>query len=306
MPSGQRARTGSWFPVPVDAERGSRTAVLVCQGRAAAHGRIAPDRFADPLAMTLLRDEERVAVQRVRDGAEPTELRGRIEYGMVSACAEIVVPRTVAIDEAIRERPVPQVVILGAGLDDRAWRMPELTDVDVFEVDHPASQRDKQSRIGDRPPRARSLRFVPVDLGRDRLDAALGPAGHRADVPTTWIWEGVVPYLRRAEVADTVTALGGLSAPGSRLVVTYQSPSMAASLGQVAVRAMAALARQRSLWADEPRRSAWTPAAMAELLATYGFHVIRNDDLLEFAHALPMTVRVSRSLKAARLAVADV
>jgi hypothetical protein len=47
----------------VDADRASRTAVLVCQGRAAAHGRIAAGRFADPVAMALLRDSERVAVR---------------------------------------------------------------------------------------------------------------------------------------------------------------------------------------------------------------------------------------------------
>jgi methyltransferase (TIGR00027 family) len=277
----------------------------MCQGRAAAHGRIAPDRFADPYAMTLLREDERVAVQWVRDGTEPKELRERIGYGMVGACAEVAVPRTVAIDDAVRARPVPQVVILGAGLDDRAWRIRELIDVDVFEVDHPASQRDKQSRIGDLPPRARSVRFVPVDFGRDRLDSALASAGHRADGATTWIWEGVVPYLRRAEVARTVEAVSALSAPGSRLVVNYQSPALSATLGQWMVRALAALARQRSLWADEPRRSAWTAPAMAKLLATYGFHVTRDEDLLAFAQALPMEVRVSRSLKAARLAVAD-
>lgn len=277
----------------------------MCQGRAAAHGRIATDRYADPVALTLLRDDERVAVQRVRDGAEPKGLRARIEYGMVWACAEVVVPRTVAIDDAVRARPATQVVILGAGLDDRAWRLDELADVDVFEVDHPASQRDKRGRVGDLPPRARSVRFVPVDFGRDRLDTALVAAGHRADKATTWIWEGVVPYLSRAQVARTVEAVRALSAPGSRLVVNYQAPSLSAFLGLRLVRALAALTRQRSLWADEPLRSAWTPRAMAGLLATYGFQVISDDDLLAFAYALPMPVRVSRSLKAARLAVAD-
>ncbi|HEV8526766.1 MAG TPA: SAM-dependent methyltransferase, partial [Actinomycetes bacterium] len=43
--------------------RASRTAVLVCQGRAAADGLIAPGRFADPTAMPLLRPDERAAVQ---------------------------------------------------------------------------------------------------------------------------------------------------------------------------------------------------------------------------------------------------
>ena len=43
---------------------------------------------------------------------------------------------------------------------------------EVFEVDHPASQRDKRGRIGDLPPLVKSLRYVPVDFTRDRLDPA--------------------------------------------------------------------------------------------------------------------------------------
>jgi len=74
----------------------SRTSVLVCQGRAAAHGRIAPERFADPVAMPLLRPAERACVQLVRDAAVPTQWRQRVDYETVRAFAELMVPRTVA------------------------------------------------------------------------------------------------------------------------------------------------------------------------------------------------------------------
>src|SRR5580693_3657243 len=49
--------------------------------------------------------------------------------------------RTLAIDAELRAaigRGAAQVVILGAGLDGRAWRMPELAQASLFEVDHPA------------------------------------------------------------------------------------------------------------------------------------------------------------------------
>jgi methyltransferase (TIGR00027 family) len=289
----------------MEADRASRTAVLVCQGRAAAHGRFAEGRFADPVALTLLREDERAAVRRVRDGVPPKGWRERVEIEMVRAAAQAIVPRTVAIDDAVRARLAAQLVIVGAGLDDRAWRMPELTDVEVFEVDHPASQRDKRRRIADLEPLAKSVRFVPVDLARDRLDTALASAGHRPGEPTTWIWEGVVPYLRRAEVAATVEAISGLSAAGSRLIVNYQSPALAAAAGRLAARGISALARQRSLWADEPRRSTWTPEAMSELLAGHGFGVDRDDDLLAVAEALGTPVSISRSLRTGRVAIAD-
>jgi methyltransferase (TIGR00027 family) len=289
----------------VDADRASRTAVLVCQGRAAAQGRLGEGRFDDPVAWTLLRGEERVVVERVRSAAAPPGWRARTDFEMVRASADVAVPRTIAIDDAIRARLMPQLVIIGAGLDGRAWRIPELADVDVFEMDHPASQRDKRHRVGDLRPLARSLRYVPIDFTRDRFDDALASAGHRPGTATTWIWEGVVPYLTRSEVAATVRSVGSLSAPGSRLVVNYQSPSLLAALGRLAARAMTTVARQRSPWADEPRRSSWTPTAMSQLLSRNSFRVIRDDDLLSLAEDLRVPVRQRRSLHSGRVAVAD-
>ena len=286
-------------------ERASRTAVLVCQGRAAADGRIASGRFSDSLAMQLLRDEERAAVRSVREGVPPRRWSERVEFEMVRASAEVMVARTVAIDDALCARPAPQLVVLGAGLDDRAWRMEELADVDVFEVDHPASQRDKRSRLGDLQPLARSVRFVSVDFTRDRLDTALAAAGHRLNEATVWIWEGVVPYLSRDEVASTVQAISATSEAGSRLVVNYQTPSLAAALGRVVARAMTTIARRRSPWADEPRRSSWRPAAMSDLLTSHGFRIDRDDDLLTVAVNLSVPARQRRSLQNGRVVIAD-
>jgi methyltransferase (TIGR00027 family) len=289
----------------MQAQRASQTAVLVCQGRAAAHERVAPGRFADPTAMALLRADERVPVEQVRAGTAPKGWGERVPFEMVRASAEIMVPRTIAIDDAVRERGAPQSVILGAGLDGRAWRMAELADVDVFEVDHPASQQDKRERLGDLAPLARTLHYVPVDFTHDRLGAALDAAGHQPATPTTWVWEGVVPYLSRTDVNDTAAAISGRSAPGSRLVVNYQSPAMSAAGGRLVARAMTALAGRSSPWAGEPRRSSWTPAAMRELLPGHGLTVIRDDDLLDLAERLLVPTRQRRSLRTGRVAVAD-
>ncbi|MEX5632512.1 class I SAM-dependent methyltransferase [Parafrankia sp. FMc2] len=287
---------------------GSRTAVLVCQGRAAADGLASPGRFADPVAVELLRDDERRPVEQVRARTPPSAWLERIEYESVRACAAIAVPRTVAIDDAVRHHPGAQVVIVGAGLDTRAWRLPELADRAVFEVDHPASQRDKRERVARLPEltrRARPVRFVPVDLARDRLAAALAAAGHRRDLPTTWIWEGVVPYLTRAEVERTTAALAALSAPGSRLIVNYQARRPAIAVGQLISRAAYLVAGRRSMWANEPWRSLWTATAMANLLRRHGFTVGSDDDLLAVATRLPASTARRASLRSGRVAVAD-
>jgi methyltransferase (TIGR00027 family) len=278
---------------------------MVCQGRAAADGRIAPGVFADPVALPMLRPDERVPVEQVRSGTVPGS-RGRIAYETVLATAEIMVPRTVAIDAAVRAAGTAQVVVLGAGLDGRAWRMPELAAATVYEVDHPASQQDKRRRVAELVPLAAALHWVPVDFSRDRLGEALEVAGHAAGTPTTWLWEGVVPYLTRAEVEATVAAVAERSARGSALVVNYQQPGAAAAAGRLFARAMLLLARTRSPWRDEPRRSAWTARTMGELLARHGFTVSSDEDMLTIAGRLPMAVHRRVSLRNGRVAVAVV
>ncbi|MET8084599.1 class I SAM-dependent methyltransferase [Micromonospora sp. NPDC005237] len=281
----------------------SRTAVLVCQGRAAADGLIAAGRFADPTAMRLLRADEGEAVRWVRDAAVPRPWRQRVDYETVRANAEMIVPRTVAIDDAVRARLNPQVVILGAGLDGRAWRMPELADKTVFEVDQPSSQRDKRERAAGLP--GTPPTFVAVDFGRGRLAEALAAAGHHSSEPTTWIWEGVVPYLSTAEVSATVAALAGCSAPTSRLIVNFQLPGTSVTLGRFVARLLMASTGRRSVWANEPWRSTWTPAAMAALLAHHGFTVTGDHALLDTARTLAVPIRHATSLAHSRVMVAD-
>lgn len=60
----------------------SRTAVLVCQARAVAHGRLAPGRFDDPVALPLLRPDERAPV-------EAPSLRGRVGRVLARAMARV-------------------------------------------------------------------------------------------------------------------------------------------------------------------------------------------------------------------------
>jgi len=244
-------------------------------GRAAAHEATSAARFSDPTALALLPEEARERVRRVRAGEVPKDWRGRIRYEHLRRLAQMMVARTVAIDDAVREAKAPQLVILGAGLDGRAWRMPELGEAVVYEVDHPDSQRVKRERAASLTPLARELRFVPVDFTRDRLGDALAAAGHDAALPTTWIWEGVVMYLERADIAATLDALRARSAPGSRLLVSYHSPAFALLLGALLVRRL-----------GEPFRSHFRPDEFRALLARHGFSVLRDESLPELGPAI--------------------
>src|SRR4051812_14609695 len=175
---------------------GSQTAIWVCMARAYAHGRTIA-RFSDPTALALLPDDARAKVEQVRAG---TPLQDPAEGMMLEARTPMMIARTIEIDDAIRAAAHPQVVILGAGLDGRAWRMPELHDAIVYEVDHPDTQREKRARVAALTQMAREVRFAAVDFTRDSLGDALAAAGHDVARLTTWIWEGVVMYLTLAEI----------------------------------------------------------------------------------------------------------
>lgn len=293
----------------MESGRASRTSVFVCQGRAAADGRLAVGTFADPVAAQLLTSDELAPVDVVRAGSRPPDGRQRFVVESVRACAEVVMPRTVLVDRAVTAalggEPDSQVVLVGAGLDGRPWRLAALRDVPVFSVDHPASQADTRRRaavaalepLGD-------LRFVPVDLTAVPLGPALGAAGHDRARTTVWVWEGVVPYLTRAQVSATVDAITRASAPGSTLVVTCQVPSITASLGRRMTGLVTRLSRVESPLSDEPWKSTWRPARFAELMASLGWRVMDDESLLDAAHRIGSPTGRSRSLANGRVLTA--
>jgi methyltransferase (TIGR00027 family) len=275
--------------------RASQTAVLVCMARAAAHGMTSVASFSDPTALWLLPDAERQRVESLRQGVEPQGWRARQERVFLEKRSKMMVARTVAIDEAVRSAAAPQLVILGAGLDGRAWRMPELGDVVVFEVDHPDSQREKRERAARLTPTAREIRFVPVDFRAGTLDVALSAAGHDPLRPTTWIWEGVVMYLKLADIEATLAALAARSAPGSRLVVVYHSSAALLWLVGLVLRRI-----------GEPLRSVFSATEMRALLAKYTFDVVRDEALPLIGARLSSDVaQATRIMKHMRIATAE-
>ena len=265
----------------------SQTAVLVCIGRALS---------GDPTAEALLPPAARAQVKSARANVKPRNIRARIQREHLRRLAQMMKVRTAAIDEAVRAHETPQLVILGAGLDRRAWRMPELAGTTVFEVDHPDSQRAKRERAAALTRAAKDVRFVAVDFTRDSLDTALAAAGHDPARPTTWIWEGVVMYLAPRDIEATLGMIEQRSAPGSRLVLAYHAPKLFVRALGVYLRAI-----------GEPLRSAYTPDAMRALLARYGFDVVSDGSLVELGPRFggqPAT-GFARYIDHLRIAIAD-
>ena len=183
--------------------------------------------------------------------------------------------RTSAIDSAVRDAiaaGAKQLVILGAGYDGRAWRLPELSGLKVFEVDHPVTQTDKRARLAELPSPFGVVSFVPVDFERDSLGIALDRAGHDSSSPTCWIWEGVIMYLTRDAMRGTLAAIGSRSAPGSTLIVNYHT----------AHRRLFARLMFRLI--GEPQISAWTREEMADDLRAVGFEVREDSGMADWNH----------------------
>lgn len=125
--------------------------------------------------------------------------------------------------EAAIQQGAQQYVILGAGLDTFAFRRPDLLkQLEVFEVDRPATQNDKQQRIArlgwEIPPQ---LHFVPVDFSKDNLETALRESGYQPQKTSFFSWLGVTLYLTRQAVFETLQSIATIASPGSVIIFDY-------------------------------------------------------------------------------------
>jgi methyltransferase (TIGR00027 family) len=116
-----------------------------------------------------------------------------------------------------------QVVILGAGLDSRAYRGDLLQrGVKTFEVDHPATQASKVERLkkvlGTIPAH---VAYVPIDFNDETLDKLLA-CGFDRSLKTLFIWEGVTYYLDAEAVEATLAWVRANAAPSSAIIFDYQ------------------------------------------------------------------------------------
>jgi len=178
------------------------------------------------------------------------------------------------IDERLSD-PVNEfdtVVVLGAGLDTRGYRIARHSDLPVFEVDQQVNVERKsavvQRVLGEAPA---SVHLVPVDFERDELMSVLGAHGHRADARTFFIWEGVTQYLTPEAVRATLAQLSD-AATGSRLIFTYIRQDFIDGTQRYGADAVYRRFRQRSqVW-----KSGLVPEAVGELLAGFGWRLVEQ------------------------------
>jgi len=217
------------------------------------------------------------------------QLMRRAALGLVDHLAL----RTWLIDQALKQAlhdGIEQVVLLGAGLDARAYRIDETQDAVVFEVDHPSTQRYKQRHAQGLSPRARELRYAACDFQEVSLEQALTGAGFDRKRKSAWIWEGVTMYLAPSAVMHTLDTVKMLTHPGSVLVASYVTPKLSSrgyALSRLGVLALSAIA--------EPLQCTLDSETLAQELHGRSFEVLSDK--------LPLDVSKQLGISTALLAV---
>jgi methyltransferase (TIGR00027 family) len=251
----------------------SHTAALVCLYRAIESRRPPATRlFDDPFAPRFLGWRFRTALHLARLPVIGAAMPWSLVDGHWSGPRRTVAVRTKYIDDCLVDalrHGAKQVVILGAGFDCRAYRIPAITQSRVFEVDHPATQVTKKRRLRTLPSQ---VTYVPIDFTAGTLDAVMRAAGYRLDVTTFFICEGVTHYLP-AETIDAVFRYVGQSAPGSELVFTYIHRGMLDGSAQFAG-ADNTLATVRR--AGEPYTFGFEPADLPSYLAARNLALVED------------------------------
>jgi methyltransferase (TIGR00027 family) len=237
-------------------------------------------RVADTLAARLIRPWQAAVVGLAPLRALLRALYARVLPGMyIFHCV-----RTRYFDELFAERiasGVRQFVILGAGLDSRAYRFAaELRGARVFEVDHPASSARKQRQLRRvLPALPAHVAFVALDFEIDVLSERLRGAGFDASLPTFFLWEGVTMYLSPEAVDATLAALTRC-APGSTLAFEY----LYADARETPERYFGAAEMTHYVAKrGEPYRFGLDPAQIDEFIAARGMRVVshrRSEDFV--------------------------
>jgi methyltransferase (TIGR00027 family) len=205
-------------------DRGSQTAEVMALFRALETLEPPRDRlFADVHAERFLRRAGRLLLLPARLKPIRRRIHRILDHKWPGARTSAVA-RTRLADDLLRDalrNGARQVLILGAGFDTRAYRLPEITTARVFEVDHPFTQAAKIRLISRRAAHPGGVTHVAVDFNRQTLDGALRGSGFDINARSFVLWEGVTNYLTEAAVDATLRAIAASVSAGSELFLTY-------------------------------------------------------------------------------------
>jgi methyltransferase (TIGR00027 family) len=228
----------------------------------------------DPWAQRLLPASGRVVAALARLPAVRRSLIAVTERQFRGGWASFLCRKRYIDDQLVNAVPkgVDAVVILGAGYDTRAYRLPEVAGIPVFEVDLPANIDRKAAEVrrcfGRIPP---DVALVPIDFETDDLPGCLARKGFDRGMRTFYVWEAVTQYLTEPAVRKTMEHLAG-AAPRSGLAFTYVRQDFLNGQSMYgAERAYKVYVEKHGLW-----KFGLHPEEVAGFLAEYGWREIEQ------------------------------
>lgn len=262
-------------------ESNSMTALVSAFARSYHAERVAGEKvFDDRIATLLLRPEEREGIARNMTGGISffnPGFSGDAEEALAWVVNHQLAPsplgRAAFAEGALKEavaHGARQYLILGAGLDSFALRQPTwAAKLEIFEIDLPASSRDKAARIaGAGLPMPENLRLLSADLSMPgALNALRNHPRFRAEAPAFVSLLGFSYYLCREDFAALIAQLRSLLPAGSRVAMDYPTVGDSGQMDRQ---------RQLAAGAGEGMRAAYAPDEMREMLSACGLKTLRD------------------------------
>jgi methyltransferase (TIGR00027 family) len=253
----------------------SATAMLVLKGVAF--------RSTDPRHSALVSERARAhALALIRAaGQHPRSGANIVDRAIVRIMETFTVPglslhyilRKRYIEDVLRDaiaHGFRQLIVVGAGLDTVGLRLQEeFPELRTIEVDHPATQAQKQRLLSQAKIPA-TVTFLPLDLTRSTLAQTLeGCDSFDGSRPTLFLAEAVFLYLDEEEVREALRAMRRV-APHSRIVFTFFGPRRR---GPINFQNARFIADWWLRWRGEPPRWAIDPESVKTFLESEGFSV---------------------------------
>ena len=204
---------------------------------------------------------------------------------------EHLIARTRFIDDLVKESAengIEQYVILGAGYDMRAHRLDLPASLKIFEVDQPAVQSKKISKLPKELSDLDNVNYVNVDFANQSVSERLIEAGFDQTKSSIFTLEGVTQYIAKDAFNSTLSEIAKL-AHGTQAIffLSYvdellnQNPEACFGNGYPNPAKKASLIQNlSSKAADEPWISFYSPKEMENTLSNNGFS-LKEDKVLK-------------------------
>lgn len=248
----------------------SQTAMLIASLRALSCYEIDPLIHGDDyMAEMFLPDEKRIPLK-------TTEYRPAIKKAIPDGLYEYVIARTKYFDELFLHclnLQIPQIVLLGAGFDSRAYRSKnQINHSCIYEVDTPATQEIKLQILKENDVQIHNnVKYIAADLEKNELFINLCRAGFQNSRQTLYILEGVTFYLTPRSMKAMLISLKQHSSSGSILSFDFQHQDGKISLIDTELE-------------DEKIKFGINADQCSQYLQSYGYSIIEKIDSEEICN----------------------